>query len=98
MVEVGVKELKNELSAYLRRVQRGERVRVTLRGKAVAELAPPREETQDERRQRLIDEGTLTPATKPMPRKPPPLAEPVPGPSGSDMIIADREADRLERP
>ncbi len=37
---VGTKDLKNRLSHYLRRVRDGEVVRVTDRGKVVAELRP----------------------------------------------------------
>jgi antitoxin (DNA-binding transcriptional repressor) of toxin-antitoxin stability system len=38
---VGVRELKNRLSEYLRLVQRGEDILVTDRGEVVAELRPP---------------------------------------------------------
>ncbi|MGE3706633.1 MAG: type II toxin-antitoxin system Phd/YefM family antitoxin [Vicinamibacterales bacterium] len=38
---VGVRELKNRLSEYLRQARSGEGVRVTDRGQVVAELAPP---------------------------------------------------------
>ena len=41
MKEVKVTELRQNLPAYLARVRRGERVRITSRGKVVAELAPP---------------------------------------------------------
>ena len=41
MQTVGVRDLKNKLSEYLRRVRRGESVIVTDRGEAVAELLPP---------------------------------------------------------
>lgn len=41
MISVGVRELKNRLSEYLRAVRAGERVLVTDRGEVVAELAPP---------------------------------------------------------
>jgi prevent-host-death family protein len=41
MKTVGVRELKNRLSEYLREVRAGERVLVTDRGEVVAELAPP---------------------------------------------------------
>jgi len=41
MKTVGVRELKNSLSEYLRRVRSGESVLVTDRGEVVAELAPP---------------------------------------------------------
>lgn len=41
MKEVKVTELRQNLPTYLARVRRGERVRVTSRGKVIAELAPP---------------------------------------------------------
>ena len=41
MKEVNVTELRQNLPGYLAKVQRGERIKVTSRGKVVAELAPP---------------------------------------------------------
>lgn len=41
MKTVGVRELKNRLSEYIRRVRLGEGVLVTDRGEVVAELIPP---------------------------------------------------------
>src|SRR5688572_10108038 len=41
MKTVGVRELKNRLSEYIRRVRSGEGVLVTDRGEVVAELTPP---------------------------------------------------------
>ena len=41
MKQVGLRELKNRLSEYVRLVRAGERVLVTDRGQVVAELAPP---------------------------------------------------------
>jgi len=41
MKSVGVRDLKNRLSEYLRRVRLGESVLVTDRGEVVAELLPP---------------------------------------------------------
>ena len=41
MKEVNVTELRQNLPAYLARVRQGERVRVTSRGKVIAELTPP---------------------------------------------------------
>lgn len=41
MKTVGVRDLKNKLSEYLRRVRLGEIVLVTDRGEVVAELLPP---------------------------------------------------------
>jgi antitoxin (DNA-binding transcriptional repressor) of toxin-antitoxin stability system len=41
MKAVGIRELKNRLSEYLRDVRNGESVLVTDRGEVVAELGPP---------------------------------------------------------
>lgn len=41
MKEVKVTELRQNLPAYLARVRRGEKLRVTARGKPVADLTPP---------------------------------------------------------
>ena len=41
MVTVGIRELKNRLSEYLRLVRAGEMVQVTDRGTVVAEIGPP---------------------------------------------------------
>ena len=41
MKEVKVTELRQNLPAYLAKVRQGERVRITSRGKVVAELVPP---------------------------------------------------------
>ena len=43
MRAVGIRELKNRLSEYLRLVRAGERVLVTDRGEVIAELGPPSE-------------------------------------------------------
>ena len=41
MVSVGIRELKNRLSEYIRMVRGGEEILVTDRGEAVAELRQP---------------------------------------------------------
>jgi antitoxin (DNA-binding transcriptional repressor) of toxin-antitoxin stability system len=41
MKAVGVRELKDRLSAYIRQARRGESVLITDRGEVVAELGPP---------------------------------------------------------
>lgn len=41
MTKVGLRELKNSLGAYIRRVRAGETVLITDRGEVVAELSPP---------------------------------------------------------
>jgi antitoxin (DNA-binding transcriptional repressor) of toxin-antitoxin stability system len=42
MIAVGIRELKNRLSEYLRMVRRGEEILVTDRGEVIAELRQPR--------------------------------------------------------
>lgn len=41
MKHVKVTELRQNLPEYLAKVQKGERLRVTSRGKVIAEIAPP---------------------------------------------------------
>lgn len=41
MSKINVTELRQHLPAYLAKVRKGERIRVTSRGKVIAELAPP---------------------------------------------------------
>jgi prevent-host-death family protein len=40
MVDIPARELRNDVSAILRRVEQGERLRVTVSGRPVAELVP----------------------------------------------------------
>ena len=47
MKSVGVRDLKNRLSEYIRQVRAGESVLVTDRGEVVAELSPPGSSTAD---------------------------------------------------
>jgi prevent-host-death family protein len=56
--EVGVRELKAKLSAYLAAVQSGQEFLVTDRGRPVARLSPVRGGA-DEHLARLIEEGRL---------------------------------------
>jgi prevent-host-death family protein len=55
---VGVAELRRNLSRYLRRVERGERLIVTDHNRPVAELGPPA--TSGAALDRLIAEGRVT--------------------------------------
>jgi antitoxin (DNA-binding transcriptional repressor) of toxin-antitoxin stability system len=40
-VETGIRELRDNLSRYIRRIEAGERISVTAHGRVVAELVPP---------------------------------------------------------
>lgn len=55
---VGVAELRQHLSRYLRRVERGERLLVTDRNRPVAELGPP--PSTGAELDRLIAEGRVS--------------------------------------
>jgi prevent-host-death family protein len=59
---VGVAELRQNLSAYLRRVAAGERLIVTDRNRPVAELGPP--PTAASELDRLVAEGRVARPTR----------------------------------
>ena len=61
MIQVGVRQLRNNLSRYLDRVREGEEVVVTDRGRAVARVLPIGAERVLDR---LIAEGVVSPATR----------------------------------
>ncbi len=96
MVKVSVREMKAHLSELIRRLERGESITVTKRGKPVGVLSPiPDNETEEQRLQRklkdLVARGIITRIPK---GKPKGLPEPVKligeGPSMSEMILEDR--------
>jgi prevent-host-death family protein len=88
-MEVGIRELRLNLSRYVGRVKDGTEVIVTEHGRPVARLVPV--EDAETKRARLIREGKLTPARKPKSTTLPP---PVPligdGPLVSEMLLEDR--------
>jgi antitoxin (DNA-binding transcriptional repressor) of toxin-antitoxin stability system len=64
IVRTGIRELKDNLSRYIRRIEAGERIAVTAHGRVVAELVPPRTGTSRALRSRwddLIAAGVLHP-------------------------------------
>lgn len=72
MKTVGLRELKNRLSEYVRLVRSGRGIRVTDRGEVVAELLPPHQSITDADGRRglvsLIDRGSLSPGARNDPR------------------------------
>lgn len=56
--QVGIRELRQNLSVYLRRIAQGERLEVTDRGRPVALLVPVRPEMSPI--ERLVAEGRAT--------------------------------------
>lgn len=87
---VGIRELRQNLSKYLRRVARGETLRVSDRGRPVAILAPlPGEATVVDR---LVARGRLTRARVDLRALASPEAEPVEA-SISDALEQERGED-----
>jgi len=86
MKTVGVRDLKNKLSEYLRRVRLGESVLVTDRGEVVAELLPPGQGQGDPSvpvgLQALVKRGLLT----------------LGAPAGTKLYPALPRADGVRRP
>lgn len=66
-MEVGVRELRDNLSRYLDRVRNGEEVVVTDRGQAIARVLPLSGERALDR---LVREGKVTPARRPRRSRP----------------------------
>ncbi len=62
-METGIRELRDNLSRYIRQIESGERVVVTAHGRVVAELVPPRavRGSQGSEFERLVASGAITP-------------------------------------
>jgi antitoxin (DNA-binding transcriptional repressor) of toxin-antitoxin stability system len=96
MRAVGIKELKNRLSEYLRLVAAGERVLITDRDRVVAELIAPQpgtpETAADAALAEAVRSGWLRPPVLPLGTIPPrapvaPLTE----------LLAELDEDRADR-
>lgn len=64
MRSTGIRELKDNLSRYIRRIEAGERIAITAHGRVVAELVPPGATSKVGRRSRfdeLIAAGVIRP-------------------------------------
>ena len=83
-MEVGVRELRNNLSRYLERVREGEEVVVTDRGRAIARVLPAGTERALDR---LIAEGLVTPAQRPKGRARQPITSKG---TVSDLVASER--------
>ena len=88
-MEIGIRELKAHLSQYLDRVERGEVISVSRRGKPVAQITPPPSRGNIERG---IAEGWIRPGNG----EPPAVVipqKPEPGtPTTTELIRQDRDA------
>ena len=84
-VEVGVRELRENLAEWLDRAEAGEEILVTERGKPKALLTAP-ESAWD----RLVREGRITPASGPRAPLPPPMKWDDEGPTLTDYLMWTR--------
>ena len=92
MREIGVRELKQSLSATLRAVSRGEQVRVTLRGRPLADIVPAGAAAVDDRLRALVANGRVVPAARARPRRAPKLGKARR--SASSLVLSERDAER----
>lgn len=90
LARVGVRELRQNLSVYLRRVKAGETLEVTEHGQTVARLAPQPPENLSPL-QRLIAEGRATAPTGLIQDLPPPIR--IDGISVSEILRQMRDED-----
>ena len=91
-LQVGVRELRQNLSVYLARVKRGESLEVTEHGRPVARLGPlPAAESHIER---LIAEGQATRPVRELLELGPPPVRPEGAPPLS-VYLAEQRRDRL---
>jgi prevent-host-death family protein len=89
MRAIGIRELRQQASRYLREVQRGETIEVTDRGRPVARLVPvPSNGGLEE----LAASGRLTPARGDLLDLGPPLAA-VPGKPLPSETLAELRSD-----
>ena len=83
-MDVGIRELKKNLSRYVERASKGEQVRVTLRGKPVASLGPL---PGPSRLEDGITEGWISPGSG---ESPTPIAGVKATRAISDVVTEDR--------
>ena len=92
MREIGVRELKRSLSETLHAVGRGEQVRVTLRGRPLADIVPAGAAVVDDRLRELVASGRVVPPARARPKRPPKLAG-APR-SAASLVLSERDAER----
>ncbi|MEX2554226.1 MAG: type II toxin-antitoxin system prevent-host-death family antitoxin [Actinomycetota bacterium] len=85
-MEVGIRELKNGLSRYLKRVQKGESVVVTQHGRPVARIVPV---GVSEHLEQLMSDARVTWSGRRF-RPPSNAPRPKPGHPVSDYVGEDR--------
>jgi prevent-host-death family protein len=94
MREIGVRELKRSLSETLRAVSRGQQVRVTMRGRPIADIVPAGASSGDDLLRKLVADGRLVAPTHPRATNAPRLAKRTGARSASSLVLAERDEER----
>jgi prevent-host-death family protein len=94
----GIREIKDNLSEYVRRAEAGERIAVTMHGRVVAMLGPVEKDTRGRRRTRLeqmIADGTARPPLRDgrLPKDWAATGIRLPKGTAAALIDADRDED-----
>ena len=90
MISAGIRELKNNLSHYVRQIETGKRIAITAHGRVVAEMVPPGSPARAEgtsRYEQLVAAGIIEPAAEP--DAPPPAWPDIRLPPGTAARLID---------
>lgn len=90
MTRIGVRELRQNASVYLARVQEGEVIEVTSRGRTVARIVPAVESLWD----KMMAEGHIRPPLPGARLEDIEPAPPIPGFNASEILRQMREHER----
>ena len=94
MASTGIRELKDNLSRYIRRIEAGERIAITVHGPVIAELVPPGTHAKGRGASRfdeLVAAGMIRPPLEPGdPTEDWPNIRLPPG-TAAELIDADRD-------
>jgi prevent-host-death family protein len=66
MTDVNVTELRQNLPAYLDKARKGQRIRVTLRGRVIAEISPPAVPADESKAARNLLKGSVLRYDRPL--------------------------------
>jgi prevent-host-death family protein len=92
MERIGIRQLRQNASEYVKRAESGETIEVTDRGRPVARLTPL--PMGDSILDRLIAEGKATPPTLDRRTLPPPLPR-LPGERPLSQVLDELREDRI---
>jgi prevent-host-death family protein len=92
MREIGVRQLKQTLSETLAAVSRGEPIRVTRRGRPLADIVPAGTPVGENRLRQLIATGRVVPSARSRPTRDPELVRS--SRLASELVLSERDLER----